>query len=74
MEDDHPLPSLTVLRWSLRVGGGSLDDHCQRVKLQRIFLRWRTRLHEQQQAKYVLEYSMLNTSTGGLVVRWLLEP
>ncbi|XP_019367267.1 PREDICTED: uncharacterized protein C1orf167 homolog isoform X3 [Gavialis gangeticus] len=51
VEDDHPLPSSTVLRWSLRVGGSSLDDHCQRLKLQRIFLRWRARLHEQQQAK-----------------------
>ncbi|XP_019396871.1 PREDICTED: uncharacterized protein C1orf167 homolog isoform X2 [Crocodylus porosus] len=50
-EDDHPLPSSTILRWPLRVGGSSLDDHCQRVKLQRIFLRWRARLHEQQQAK-----------------------
>ncbi|XP_067423537.1 uncharacterized protein C1orf167 homolog [Emydura macquarii macquarii] len=51
MKEDEAQPYSTVMRWFLGKGGGSLDDLCQRLKLQRIFLLWKARLSQQQRAK-----------------------
>uniref|UniRef100_A0A8C8VMC1 Uncharacterized protein n=1 Tax=Pelusios castaneus TaxID=367368 RepID=A0A8C8VMC1_9SAUR len=50
VKESEAQPYSTVMRWFLRRGGGSLDDLCQRMKLQRIFLLWKARLSQQQQA------------------------
>ncbi|XP_075762716.1 uncharacterized protein C1orf167 homolog isoform X2 [Pelodiscus sinensis] len=49
-KEDEAHPCLAVRRWPLGKRGGSLDELYQRMTLQRIFLLWKARLCQQQQA------------------------
>ncbi|XP_030393352.1 uncharacterized protein C1orf167 homolog isoform X2 [Gopherus evgoodei] len=50
VKEDEAQLCLAVRRSHMWKGGGSLDELYQRMKLQRIFLLWKARLHQQQQA------------------------
>ncbi|XP_030363504.1 uncharacterized protein C1orf167 homolog isoform X2 [Strigops habroptila] len=47
-DEDQPL--WTVERWFPEKAGYSLDDFCQKVKLQRVYLLWKARLCEHHRA------------------------
>nr|XP_023960083.1 uncharacterized protein C1orf167 homolog isoform X1 [Chrysemys picta bellii]XP_042708853.1 uncharacterized protein C1orf167 homolog isoform X1 [Chrysemys picta bellii]XP_042708854.1 uncharacterized protein C1orf167 homolog isoform X1 [Chrysemys picta bellii] len=50
VKEDEAQLCLAVRRSHLWKRGGSLDELYQRMKLQRIFLLWKARLHQQQRA------------------------